>query len=57
MKHTKIESTENGFIVKMFENDEIIEMKLVQNREDAIKFSEQYIRENIQTKVLLKESV
>lgn len=57
MRHTVIEAVENGFLVKMLENEEVVEMCLVKTRDEAIQFSQKYFRSLDENKQqLLKES-
>jgi hypothetical protein len=58
MYSTLIENTEEGYVVKLLHNDKVVKMSLVRDYDDAVKFAEQYIKqEPINEKVLLKENL
>lgn len=58
MRTTLIEKSSDGWVVKLLENDRVVKMSLLKDYDDAVKFSEQYIKEQpINEKVLLKENV
>ena len=58
MLSTLIENSPEGYIVKLLNNDKVVKMSLVRDYADAVKFAEQYIKEQpLNEKVLLKENV
>jgi hypothetical protein len=58
MRSTLIEQVNDGWVVKLLENDKVVKMSVIRDYEDAVKFSEQYIKEQpINEKVLLKENL
>ena len=58
MRSTLIEQVNDGWVVKLLENDKVVNMSVIRDYADAVKFSEQYIKEQpINEKVLLKENL
>jgi len=58
MRSTLIEQVNDGWVVKLLENDKVVKMSVIRDYEDAVKFSEQYIKEQpLNEKVLLKENM
>jgi len=58
MRSTLIEQVNDGWVVKLLENDKVVKMSVIRDYADAVKFSEQYIKEQpINEKVLLKENL
>ena len=58
MRSTLIEQVNDGWVVKLLDNDKFIKMSVIRDYEDAVKFSEQYIKEQpLNEKVLLKENL
>jgi hypothetical protein len=58
MRSTLIEQVNDGWVVKLLDNDKVIKMSVIRDYEDAVKFSEQYIKEQpLNEKVLLKENL
>lgn len=58
MRTTLIEKTTEGWIVKLLENETVVKMSLVKDYDDAVKFCEQYVKEQpLNEKVLLKENL
>jgi len=58
MRTTLIEKTSEGWIVKLLQDETVVKMSLVRDYDDAVKFSEQYIKEQpLNEKVLLKENL
>ena len=58
MRSTLIEQVNDGWVVKLLDNDKVIKMSVIRDYEDAVKFSEQYIKEQpLNEKILLKENL
>ena len=58
MRSTLIEQVNDGWVVKLLESDKVVKMSVIRDYADAVKFSEQYIKEQpINEKVLLKENL
>jgi hypothetical protein len=58
MRTTLIEKTSEGWIVKLLQDETVVKMSLIRDYDDAVKFSEQYIKEQpLNEKVLLKENL